>query len=87
MPTMKETVIDTIAGLRREVRTLLTADPKVAEVLEQNLSALDVAIAEYRDSLAAYPQDARLKDRLAKARLRKIELLRQTVATAVEGTN
>ena len=78
---------DTIAGLRREVRTLLTADPKVVEVLEQNLSALDVAIAEYRDSLAAYPQDARLKDRLAKARLRKIELLRQTVATAAEGNN
>lgn len=78
---------DTVADLRRVVRSALTLDPHVAEVLEQNLSVLDVAIAEYRDALADEPEDTRLAGRLTVARHRKLALLRQAAALAAQGAN
>lgn len=78
---------DSVADLRRVVRSALTLDPHVAEVLEQNLSVLDVAIAEYRDALADQPEDTRLAGRLTAARQRKLALLRQAAALAAQGAN
>lgn len=77
----------TVAGLEREARAQLTLDPHVIEVLDENLATLDVAIANYRDALAEEPGDARMRERLAAAKERKLEVLRQAVTLAAEGTN
>jgi hypothetical protein len=75
----------TVASLQREVAARLTHDPHVVEVLDENLATLDVAIANYREALAADPTDATLRRRLAQARQRKIDVLRQAVSLAEEG--
>jgi anti-sigma factor RsiW len=77
---------DRVAGLLRVVRTRLTHDPQVLAVLEQNLEAMDVAIADYRDLLAARPEDARVRDRVDAVRERKLDLLERAAALA-EVTN
>lgn len=78
---------DTVAHLRREVEMHLTHDPRVVEVLDENLAAIDAAIAGYRDALAADPGDAALARRLEQARERKVAVLRQAAALASESTN
>ncbi len=77
---------DRVAGLLRVVRTRLTHDPQVLAVLEQNLEAMDVAIADYRDLLAARPEDARVRERVNAVRERKLDLLERAAALA-EVTN
>jgi hypothetical protein len=78
---------DTVANLRRIVRTHLTADPYVVNVLDRNLDSIDVAIADYRDALAKHPDDARLRARLEDARQRKLEVLRQAASLAEGASN
>jgi predicted anti-sigma-YlaC factor YlaD len=78
---------DTVAHLRRVVEERLTHDPRVVEVLDSNLAAIDGAIAGYRDALVANPADETLKRRLEQARERKVEILRQAAALATEAAN
>jgi len=78
---------DTVAHLRRIVGERLTHDPRVVEVLDSNLAAIDGAIAGYRDALVANPADETLKRRLEQARERKVEILRQAAALATEAAN
>ena len=78
---------DTLAGLWRQVRENLTHDPRVVEVLEQNLEVLDGAIAQYGDALAEHPGDARLAGRLDEARKRKLDVLRQAADLSTEAGN
>lgn len=76
----------TVARLQREAETRLTHDPHLVEVLGENLATLDVAIANYRDALAEEPDDVGLRYRLLQTRAKKLEVLRQAVALAAEGT-
>jgi len=78
---------DTIAQLRRVVERGLTHDPRVVEVLDTNLAAIDSAIAGYRDALVANPGDEGLRRRLEQARERKVDVLRQAAALASEAAN
>lgn len=78
---------DTVADLRRIVRTHLTADPYLVSVLDRNLDSIDVAIADYRDALEKHPDDARLQGRLKEARERKLEVLRQAASLAEGASN
>ena len=71
---------DMVADLRRIVETHMTADPTIIDVLDRNLESIDMAIADYRDSLATRPDDARLRGRWEAARQRKVELLKQAVS-------
>jgi hypothetical protein len=73
---------DRVAGLLQVVRARLTHDPQVLVVLEQNLEALNMAIADYADLLAAQPADPRVKDRVAAVRERKLDLLERAAALA-----
>jgi anti-sigma factor RsiW len=73
---------DRVAGLLHVVRARLTHDPQVLAVLEQNLQAMDVAIADYRDLLAARPADPRIRDRVTAVRERKLDLLERAAALA-----
>ena len=77
---------DAVADLLGVLRTRLTHDPQVLAVLEQNIEAIDVAIADYRDLLSAQPADQRLQARVATARERKLEILKRAAALA-EVTN
>jgi hypothetical protein len=76
-----------VADLRRVVRARLTLDPHVVEVLENNLAALDVAIADYRKASSEQPGDPQLSSRLTEARQRKLEMLRRVAALTAEGTD
>ena len=76
---------ETVADLHREAQSRLTLDPHVVEVLDENLSTLDAAIATYRDALSAEPGSKELRRRLQAARQRKLEVLRQAVALAADG--
>lgn len=78
---------DTLARLQQAARVRLAHDPRVVEVLEENLEVIDVAIAQYSDALAEQPGDRRLADRLEAARRRKIEVLQQAVELAAEAGN
>jgi anti-sigma factor RsiW len=55
-------------------------DPETVKVLEQNLSAIDLAIEQCRRALEADPANAFLTSHLASARQRKLALLRQATA-------
>jgi hypothetical protein len=69
---------DAIADLRRTLdagRSKLGA--QTVRVLETNLQAIDQAIAQCREALAADPENVYLNTYLAHARGRKLELLRQ----------
>lgn len=78
---------DMVADLRRVVHHRLTHDPRVIEVIEDNLAVIDVAIAEYRDALARQPSDPELNSRLDAARRRKLVVLRQASADATNGAD
>ena len=77
----------TVAELRRAVQGRLTLDHHVVEVLEKNLAALDVAMADYRDALSKQPGDAHLRSRLIDAKARKLQLLRRAAALTTESGN
>lgn len=55
-------------------------DPDTVKVLEQNLSAIDLAIEQCRRALEADPANAFLNSHLASARQRKLALLRRATA-------
>jgi hypothetical protein len=55
-------------------------DPQTVRILEQNLLAIDRAIAQCRDALAGDPANVYLNTYLAEARTRKLELLRRAAA-------
>lgn len=78
---------DTVAELRSVVERRLTHDPRVVEVLDENLAAIEAAIAGYRDALAESPGDEALQKRLRQARERKVQVLRQAAALAAEADN
>ncbi|HOC17449.1 MAG TPA: zf-HC2 domain-containing protein [Vicinamibacterales bacterium] len=78
---------DTLAQLQQAARARLARDPRVVEVIEQNLEVLDMAIARYTDALAEQPGDSRLASRLEAARQRKIDVLQQAVDLAAEAGN
>jgi len=54
-------------------------DPSTVRILEANLDAIDAAIKQSRDALAADPANLYLHDHLADARQRKLALLRRGV--------
>jgi hypothetical protein len=78
---------DRLAVLRSRAHAQLTHDPRVMEVLEQNLQVLDMAIAQYADALTEQPGDERLRSRIDAARQRKIELLQETVSLTAEAND
>jgi anti-sigma factor RsiW len=57
-------------------------DPRTYAVIERNLRAIDRAIAEARQALAADPGNVYLNNHLATARQRKLSLLRRATALA-----
>jgi tetratricopeptide (TPR) repeat protein len=57
-------------------------DPTTIKILEANLAAIDKAIAESRQALAADPANVYLNNHLADARQRKLALLRRAAALA-----
>jgi anti-sigma factor RsiW len=59
-------------------------DPETVRVLEQNLTAIDNAIAQCRTALAADPANLYLNEHLVAAKKRKLALLR--LATAMTDT-
>jgi hypothetical protein len=58
-------------------------DPVTVKILESNLEAIDKAIDQSRQALAADPANVYLNNHLADARQRKLALLRR--ATAIVG--
>ena len=77
----------TLAGLRRTVYGRLTGDPRLLDVIEENLATIDVAITHYREALDRVPADVDLQRRMAAAQQRKIAVLRQAVTATAGGTN
>jgi hypothetical protein len=75
------------ARLEREARARLTLDPRVVEVLDENLASLNVAIVNYREALVQAPDDGHLAARLSSLRQRKLDVLRQAATLASEATN
>jgi anti-sigma factor RsiW len=78
--------LETVAALEREAKVRLARDPRLVDILEENLASLDVAIATYREVLARAPDDAGMRQRLTSAREHKLEVLQQAV-TLAEGAN
>lgn len=77
---------ETVAALEREARARLSRDPRLVEILEENLASIDVAIANYRDALSSGAHDPGMQRRLDTARQRKLDVLQQAV-TLAEGAN
>jgi anti-sigma factor ChrR (cupin superfamily) len=61
-------------------------DAQTIRVLETNLQAIDRAIAQCREALAADPANVYLNTYLAETRRRKIELLRRATALVVQSS-
>jgi hypothetical protein len=78
--------LETVAALEREAKAHLARDPRLVDILEENLASLDVAIANYREVLTRAPDDAGMRQRLTSAREHKLEVLQRAVALA-EGAN
>jgi hypothetical protein len=57
-------------------------DPKTIAIVEQNLKAIDAAIAQARQALDADPSNLYLNSHLAQARKRKLALLQRVSAMA-----
>jgi anti-sigma factor RsiW len=57
-------------------------DPRTIAIVEQNLKAIDAAIAQARQALEADPANTYLNDHLAQARRRKLALLQRVSAMA-----
>jgi hypothetical protein len=69
---------DAIADLQRTLEAgRARLDPETVRILEENLAAIDRAIAQCRDALAADPSNVYLNTYLAQSRARKLELLRR----------
>lgn len=60
-------------------------DPQTVQVLEANLGAIDKAIEQCREALAADPGNLYLHNHLADARQRKLALLRRAAALVNKG--
>ena len=74
---------DAIADLERMLEAGRSrVDKETLRVLEDNLQAIDRAIAQCREALAADPANAYLNTYLAQARGRKLELLRTATSLA-----
>lgn len=70
-----------------DLQTLLDAgrdrlDPQTVRVLEQNLAAIDSAVADAQRAIAADPANAYLNTHLARTMRRKIDLLRHAATLA-----
>lgn len=61
-------------------------DPETIRAVEENLAAIDTAIAQSRDALAADPANVYLNNHLAAARQRKLALLRRATALGIAGS-
>jgi hypothetical protein len=71
-----------VADLRRALEAGRgRLDPKTIDVLEKNIAAIDSAIDQARNALAADPANAYLNSYLADARRRKLDLLREATST------
>lgn len=74
---------DAIAELERVLaQHRAELDTSTVRVVEQNLAAIDRAIADARRALAADPNDSYLHDHLASTMRRKMGLLRRATAAA-----
>lgn len=82
-PHYDEAVADLEAVLASERGRL---DPETIRVVEANLAAIDKAIAQSRDALAADPANVYLNNHLAAARQRKLALLRRATALGTAGS-
>jgi len=60
-------------------------DPQTVRILEMNLDAIDKAIGQCREALAADPANLYLHNHLADARQRKLALLRRAAAMVNKG--
>jgi hypothetical protein len=60
-------------------------DPQTVRILETNLDAIDQAIGQCRQALAADPANLYLHNHLAEARQRKLALLRRAAALVNKG--
>lgn len=60
-------------------------DPETIRVVEANLAAIDLAIAQTREALAGDPANMYLNGHLAAARQRKLALLRRVTALGTAG--
>jgi hypothetical protein len=61
-------------------------EPETVRVIEANLAAIDKAIAQSREALAADPANMYLNSHLASARQRKLALLRRVTALSAAGS-
>ena len=61
-------------------------DPETIRVVEANLAAIDLAIAQSREALAGDPANMYLNSHLAAARQRKLALLRRATALSTTGS-
>jgi anti-sigma factor RsiW len=55
-------------------------DPRTVEIVERNLAAIDAAMAQAREALAADPSNTYLNTHLAQARQRKLAVLQRVSA-------
>ena len=73
-----------LEGVLAQERSRL--DPETVRVIEANLAAIDMAIAQSREALAADPANMYLNTHLASARQRKLALLRRVTALSTAGS-
>jgi hypothetical protein len=79
--TYARTVSDLEDTLERDRRLL---DPATIAVVEENLAIIDRAMQEARQALTEDPANSYLSGHVAQTRQRKIDLLRQATALAVD---
>lgn len=82
-PNYDAAVADLEAVLAAERSRL---EPETVRVIEANLAAIDKAIAQSREALAADPANMYLNSHLASARQRKLALLRRVTALSATGS-
>ena len=81
-PRYDEAIADLEQALRAGRADL---DPATVKILETNLDAIDKAIEQSRQALAADPANVYLNNHLADARQRKLALLRRATAMVNKG--
>jgi Putative zinc-finger len=81
-PHYDEAIVDLEQALQAGRSQL---DPGTIKVLEANLAAIDAAIEQSRQALAADPANVYLNSHLADARQRKLALLRRAAALVNKG--
>jgi hypothetical protein len=78
---------EAVADLERTLEAGRTKlNPETIRVLEENLAAIDRAIGQCRQALSADPENVYLNTHLARARQRKLALLRRASAWATMGS-